>query len=353
MKSNVNFIFILLTLLLFQTSHACTTFNLIDSEFNLFGKNYDWYPDDGLVIINKRGLLKTSIQLQNAVGSPVSWKSKYGSITFNQYGREFPTGGINEAGLVVEAMMVPGVEYSAPDARPYIGKFQWRQYQLDNCETVEEVIATDSRIRITDPSKGPRQHYLVSDRTGNCAVIEFIEGKMVFRTGEALPLRVLSNTPYEESVLLWKDQSLPSTDPHRSVGRFFSVAKMVSSNDASKSAVDYSFDILNSALQDNMTRWSIVYDIRNLQVFFRTPGNAKIRRIDMSAVDFSCQSPARVLDVNADLSGDVTSRFQDYTPQMNRSLIGNAFAKTESSKGTSESYLDMMSQYPDKAICEQ
>jgi choloylglycine hydrolase len=353
MKANIYCIFIFITLVLFETSEACTTFNLIDTNTNVFGKNYDWYPNEGLIIINKRNLSKTSMQLQNAIGSPVSWKSKYGSITFNQYGREFPTGGINEAGLVVEAMMVPGVEYPAPDERPYIGKFQWRQYQLDNCGTVEEVIGTDSRIRITDPSKGPRQHYLVSDRTGNCAVIEFIEGKMVFRSGETLPLRALSNTLYDESVGFWKDQSLLPTDPHRSVGRFLSVAKMLTNTDSSKSAVEYSFDILKSALQNNMTRWSIVYDIRNLQVFFRTPGNAKIRFIDMNAVDFSCRSPVRVLDVNADLSGDVTSGFQDYTPQVNRNLIGNAFAKTESSKGTPESFLDMMSQYPEKAICEQ
>jgi choloylglycine hydrolase len=26
------------------------------------------------------------------------WTSRYGSITFNQYGREFPSGGINEKG---------------------------------------------------------------------------------------------------------------------------------------------------------------------------------------------------------------------------------------------------------------
>ena len=32
------------------------------------------------------------------------WQSKYASVTFNQYGVELPTGGINEKGLVVEIM---------------------------------------------------------------------------------------------------------------------------------------------------------------------------------------------------------------------------------------------------------
>ena len=35
---------------------------------------------------------------------PIEWISKYGSISFNQFGAEFPYGGINEEGLVVEIM---------------------------------------------------------------------------------------------------------------------------------------------------------------------------------------------------------------------------------------------------------
>ena len=41
---------------------------------------------------------------RKAKGTPASWVSKYGSVTFNQYGRELPTGGMNEAGLVVETI---------------------------------------------------------------------------------------------------------------------------------------------------------------------------------------------------------------------------------------------------------
>jgi penicillin V acylase-like amidase (Ntn superfamily) len=354
MKVIISFNFLLFMFLPIETTIACTSFNIADTHYNLFGKNYDWYPDDGIIIVNKRGLSKTSMQLKDAVGSPVKWKSKYGSITFNQYGREFPAGGINEAGLVVEALTVPGVEYSVPDYRPYIGKLQWRQYQLDNCRTVDEVIDTDSQVRITDTSKGPCQHYMVSDHSGNCAIITFIEGKMVTYTGKTLPLRVLSNSSYEQSLRAWGENSPPASDPHRSTERFFRVAKAVSDRriEIPISAVDNAFDILKNVVQDNMTRWSIVYDIKNLQVFFRTPANEKIRRIEIQAMDFDCQSPVQALNVQADLSGDVTNLFQDYTVQMNRLLIGNAFGKTESLKGTPEAFLDMMAQYPEGGACE-
>ena len=65
-------------------------------------------------------------------GNTISWVSQYGSITFNQYGKEFPTGGMNEKGLVVELMWLDGTIYPQPDERPAIGVLQWIQYQLDN-----------------------------------------------------------------------------------------------------------------------------------------------------------------------------------------------------------------------------
>ena len=66
----------------------------------IFGRNYDWVTGEGIVSTNLRGLQKTSLQMGD--GSALNWVSNYGSITFNQYGKEFPTGGMNEKGLVVE-----------------------------------------------------------------------------------------------------------------------------------------------------------------------------------------------------------------------------------------------------------
>jgi len=65
----------------------------------LFGRNYDWNFGDGLIFVNKRGVAKTSSGSESP--NPAKWISRYGSVTFNQYGRENPTGGMNEAGLVV------------------------------------------------------------------------------------------------------------------------------------------------------------------------------------------------------------------------------------------------------------
>ena len=104
--------FVVFTFLAPLKGQTCTTFCLDHGDRPVFGRNYDWTVEDGLVIINKRGVTKAS-----TLGR-LAWTSKYGSATFNQYGREFPIGGMNEAGLVVESMVLLETEYPLPDTRP-------------------------------------------------------------------------------------------------------------------------------------------------------------------------------------------------------------------------------------------
>ncbi len=54
------------------------------------------------------------------------------------------------------------------DERPALHSPHWMQYMLDNCSSVKEVVAADSQVRIFETV----DHYLVADRTGDCAVIE-------------------------------------------------------------------------------------------------------------------------------------------------------------------------------------
>ena len=72
----------------------------------------------------------------------------------------------------------------------------------------------------------------------------------------------------------------------------------------------------------HFTQWSIAYDIKNLRIYFRTSENEKIRYVKMSSFDFSYKAPVKVLDVNADLSGDVSNKFVNYTYKSNRELVG-------------------------------
>lgn len=106
---------------------------------------------------------------------------------------------MNEKGLVVEVMWLDETIYPQADARAAFGELQWVQYQLDNCATVDEVIATDKVIRIADKGNAPL-HFLIADAAGNAATIEFLNGKMVTHKGKELLYPVLTNSVYTESV---------------------------------------------------------------------------------------------------------------------------------------------------------
>lgn len=348
------FITTIVALVSIETATACTTFNLRDGEVNIFGKNYDWAVGEGVVTINKRGMVKTAMTVKDETGTPASWKSKYGSITFNQYGREFALGGMNEAGLVVELMAVPEGTFPMPDSRPYVGKTQYRQYLLDSFRTVKELIENDSIIRVSDKGKAPAFHLLVSDRTGASAVIEFISGKRVVYTGDSMPVRALSNSQYAESLTHWRSKKIPADDKWMSIERFISVADSANSFDAKvvKAPVDHAFGILKQATQGDKTKWKIVYDIMNLRVFFQTASNSKERFVDLKEVDFSCNSPVMMADINTG-SGNIAQSFLPYTMQANRKLIADAFGKTDFLKGVPAQTIDAIAGYPESVKCEQ
>ncbi len=350
---------------------ACTTFQL-NHEGNIFvGKNYDWMVEGGLIIVNKRGVTKTAMEStadNSGLGTPARWTSKYGSVTFAQYGRELIPGGMNEAGLVLESMGLfrntPNRKYPDPDARVSILVQQWRQYQLDNFASVKEVIESDAYLRIR-PKKGIHSHFIISDKEGNCATIEFLDGKMVCHTNDTLPHRVLTNNTYDVSTGYLKINKIPEPDRFKSIERFIAASKMVQNYkpEAAESPVDYAFNILKSVSWSANrewkgtpytvnTRWSIVYDQNNLCIYFLTHSNQRIRKVQLKSFDFSCATPVEIYDITSNVSGDVSKKFVDYTQQSNRKLIENAFTKTLFLPKFSVEQLDALSKYPDTFVCE-
>ena len=350
---------LLLISLIPQTIHSCTTFCLDKGNQLVVGSNLDWYAGEGLVFVNKRNTSKTAmLHPVWGEGNPVSWTSKYGSVTFNGAGREIVFSGMNEAGLVVSIMLLEETEYPKADSRPAIFAGQWNQYQLDNFSTVQEVIASLSKISII--CETPMNiHFFVSDRMGNSAITEFINGNTIYYTKDTLPVKTLANSTYEESINYWKKKKVPPNEPYLSLWRFIKSADMVKAYDLKTSAVDYAFDILKNVSMgtveevDGMqiksmitTEWSIVHDIKNLRVYFRTFDNKKIRYIDLGLLDFSCNTPVMILDIQADLNGDVSKKFINYNYEMNRDLILKTVREPDEVK-------DYIAKYPETTICTE
>ena len=332
---------------------ACTTFLLEDKGRFYFGRNYDWLTGAGVVHSNQRGLSKSSLKIQNS--AVISWVSKYGSITFNQYGKEFPTGGMNEKGLVVELMWLEGTKYAGHDNRPAIGVLQWIQYQLDNSENVEEVIASDTRLRIAQELATPL-HYLVADKKGNAATIEFLNGKIVVHKGNQLLYPVLTNSTYEAS-LRYANRRLNgnSTGPYSlsSLDRFTNICSMISNFKKKEvaSAVDYSFEMLKSVAQHDYTKWSIVYDISGQKIYFKTASNSATRFISFRDIDFSCTKSPLALDMNASIQGDLKNQFHRYSEDLNERVISEAVQATRVRIYIKKEAVEMTMKYPKTVYC--
>jgi len=341
-------------LLLPEFSSPCTTFCFQHNGEWVYGRNYDWIIEHCLVIVNKRGVIKTALTEDN----PAQWVSKYGSITFNQYGREFPLGGMNEAGLVLECMWLEHTEYPHPDSRSGLSDLQWVQYQLDNFATVDEVIASNDDVRISVRNSTPL-HFLVCDRNGRVATIEFLAGKTVVHTKENLPVSVLTNNTYEYSVDLLKvyegDETSEVFDAaDYSLKRFVWAAQGVNSWDSEKNAdpVDYAWEILDKVAV-NVTMFRIVYDVKNGRIHFRTKSNPNLRFLNFNAFNFSCSEPVKILDISAGEGGDVTAKFSDYTYEANYDLICRSYAGTGFLKNVSDEVRQIVAKYPESLKCSE
>jgi penicillin V acylase-like amidase (Ntn superfamily) len=308
------------------STFACTTFVLQGKARIYFGRNLDWTWEDGLVVVNPRNVQKLSMVMPPHV--PVKWTSKYGSVTFNQFGQEMPFGGMNEAGLVVEQMMLDESQYAPPDARPELNMLQWIQYQLDNCRTVDEVLATDEKIRVEQPTVPARIHYLICDAKGDCATIEFLGGKRVCHRGKDLPFQALANDTYENSLAYSRAHPEPEPTPAKaenqgSLARFAHAATRASrfKADSPERDLTYAFDTLEQVCQGKFTVWRIVYDVPGRRILYRTRNNTKERSLDLKALNFSCARPLQFASIEAGANDSGKLAFQDLTEAKHRTYL--------------------------------
>lgn len=337
-------------------SNACTTFCIKDAKNLVVGKNFDFFTGIGHVIVNKRNVWKTSFTPPGE--RSFEWVSKYGSVTFNQMGLEFPCGGINEKGLVIELLWLSDTKYPELDERIGMFESQWIQYQLDNFATVQEVIESDAMVRISKSGSAPI-HLFICDSGGHTATFEYIEGKMISRTGAALPICALANDSYDKSngfinSVVDLKLSMQHSSETGSLDRFGRTALMLREF-STQNPVEYAFNILNVVSQGDFTQWSIVYDIKNMSVYFKTNNNAKKRIIRLVDLDFSCNVVSLYCDIDDRMILDNVN-FRPYSYDKNRETIFKAIgalSKLPELKPflPSEQDMESMAHYPSSSRC--
>lgn len=345
----------MLSIFIFSSSGKACSVLCINSEGMLVtGRSYDWSFGEGYIMVNKRGQLKTAFTYwEENKNNLASWTAKYGSVTFVQYGREIAFDGMNEAGLVVSELWLDESIYPSVDFRPSLSLDQYVQYLLDNFSTVDEIVASDTVVRIRPtPSGFTKIHFFVADNSGNCMTIEFLNGKMVYHTRETMPVNAITNNTYESSINYINRGVAPNPNSLSSLERFYRASNMISEYNSNTSGdiVPYVFQILDAVKQGGSTKFQTSFDIKNRIVYFKSKQNWQLRYFRFDAFDFSCQTSSKILDINANLSGDVTNQFVDYTWQANEALIKTAWEGL----GYTDVYLpalQIISRYPETFKC--
>ena len=321
---------------------TCTTLCLLEKGRVLVAYNYDAWAPDGLVLVNKRGMSK-----QGRIKEAASWTARYGSVTFNQFGRDEPSSGVNEKGLMVSVMWLDGTRYPPADHRPPIGPARWIQYNLDNYSSVAEVVEKAELVRL---STSVPVHYFFADVTGDMAVMEFIEGKLAVYRGETLPVRALTNSKYAESLAAFEAAKRRGEIPtsESSLDRFVRGATLISGEGDAIARSFATLAAVASTTGETPTRWSIVYDLAASEVHFRSDSNQAIRRLSVTSFDFSCRTPMKMFDLTKSGSGDVSTSLTDYSTATNRTVAQAAYTKTPFFRGVSETERTALADHADE-----
>lgn len=341
---------VITALLIAQPSRPCTTF-MMQQDGPVVGKSYDWDIGVALVVINKQRQAKSALLLQDGV-TPVSWTSRFASLTFNQYGVELPNSGINEAGLVVEVMWLNSSVYPQPDARPAINELQWVQWALDMHADVSELVTAAPEVRVA-PSYASI-HYLACDARGECAAFEFLNGVLTITSGDSIVVNTLTNSTYADSLTFLRRHegfggSSPVGTSNSSLDRFVRASSLALQT-PTESMPASAFAILDSVSQGSYSQWNLVYELSSGQVYFRTYSSAGIKSVALSDFDLGCESPTMLLDINHAATGDVADAFTPYNSEQNRNLLNVSMAPIASQipPGT----VDRVVSYPEQVVCE-
>jgi penicillin V acylase-like amidase (Ntn superfamily) len=322
-----------------QAVFPCSTFMLKGEGYHLYGHNLDsGSPVPGLVVINKRNITKESrTWKQLTTGKKddsisFQWTSKFGSVTFNPFGREFPDGGMNEVGLIVQEMSLSDTEFPDGEGKRKMFMMLWMQYVLDSFETVEQVIQSASEIVLD----GWGWHFFTADKHGGHASIEFIDGRVVVNSGQEMPFPLLCNSIYSKELEGLKTyQGFGGAKPidveDSGIPRFVRGVYLLTHNipSQSQSPVDYGFRILeNIALSDN--KWKYVFDLSNRKVYYRTANNQKVRSLSFLELDFNGKSPSLMIDIDVGKGGSVLCQLKEYSKKTNEDFVINAIKTLES-----------------------
>lgn len=273
--------------------------------------------------------------------SPFRWTSKYGSVIVSVYDAA-TSEGMNEKGLAANILRLTESKYPNPSSgKPLMSLAAWPQYVLDSFATVEEAVKVLRReefsvITGTMPGRGGLAscHLALSDPTGDSAILEYIDGKLLIHHGKEYV--VMTNSPlYDQQLALdsyWKEidglSMLPGTNrsADRFVRAFFYLDTIPKTADI-QIAVAGTFSMIRNASVPlgitapdhpniSSTLWRAVLNPKNRVFYFESALEPSLSWADTRKVTFSKRDPVKVLVTQNGrvFAGDASAYFKPAKP---------------------------------------
>lgn len=275
----------------------------------------------------------------------VKWISKYGSVTTSSWDIAV-SDGMNEKGLVANMLWLVSSKYAEfskdnPKGKKGLAVSLWAQYALDNFATVAEAVEQlkkEEFVVVTDYIPGTDKyttvHLSMSDASGDNAILEYINGKLVIHHNP--DYTVMTNDPvFEEQLAIneyWKgipgNIFLPGTN--RAADRYVRASyyiKAVSQTDDARVAVAGAFSVIRQCSVPygistegfpnlSTTRWRTVSDQKNLVYYYEDALSPNAIWVDFKKLDFSKTGKVKklALDKNQIYAGETSQKFIETKP---------------------------------------
>lgn len=297
------------------------------------GRSMDWVED----MHTDLWIFPSGMARDGGLGDgSLKWNSRFGSLIASVY-EGGTADGMNEKGLVANLLYLSESVYPpTSDSRPTIVITAWAQYALDNFTTVQEAVTEMQKdsfrmVTVSAPNgaKGT-VHLSISDPTGDSAIFEYVEGKLVIHHGR--DHQVMTNSPiYSEQIALnryWEQIGgtimLPGTN--RAADRFARASFYINAcrqNADSREAVADVFSVMRNVSvprgiatpsQPNIssTIWRTVSDQKDRVYYFENTASPSLVWVKLADINFSEGSGIRRLTLQGhpDLGGDQSANFE-------------------------------------------
>ena len=223
----------------------------------LLGRNFDWYVHPALILFTDPPDGYASISMVD-----ISYLGVEGEIDTEaerqglQRAPFLPFDGMNEHGLAVGMMAVSHAEGGDDPTKRTLDSLEVIRLLLDYARTVDEALALLGDYNV-DFEGGPPVHYLIADRTGASAVVEYLAGTPVILRNEQ-PFQVSTN------FILQEEQPVGAGSSCWRYNQAYSTLESASGALSAEAAMGLLQSVSQSG--DFPTIWSVVYNLTQGEV---------------------------------------------------------------------------------------